>query len=60
MRRSGSVPGNSRGLPEAPETVLAFDAFVSAADTVKARASNVTAAAIDPVAAIYRVTVFRA
>lgn len=45
------------GLPAAPLTGLAFDAYVSADDTVTVRASNVTAGAIDPAAANYRVTV---
>lgn len=37
------------GIPAAIEAGLVFNAFVSAANTVTVRASNVTAGAIDPV-----------
>jgi hypothetical protein len=45
------------GLPAAPTVGLTFDAFVSAANTVTVRATNVTAGAIDPAAATYSVLV---
>lgn len=59
-----SVPGAQvgqltiLGLPAAPPAGLAWDAYVSAADTVKVRASNTTIAAIDPPSATYSVQVF--
>jgi hypothetical protein len=48
----------SLGLPAAPEAGIIFQGFVSAADTVTVRATNITAAPIDPASADYRVTVF--
>ncbi len=47
------------GLPAAPAAGLVFNGFVSAANTVTVRASNITAAPIDPASATYRVTVVR-
>jgi hypothetical protein len=46
------------GLPIAPTAGIIFSAFVSATNTVSVRATNITPAAIDPVSATYRVTVF--
>lgn len=56
----GAVVGDAvaLGLPAAPEAGIIFMAFVSAADTVTVRATNITVAPIDPAAANYRVTVF--
>lgn len=45
------------GLPAAPAAGLAFQAFVSAANTVTVRAANYTGGAINPAAAAYRVAV---
>jgi hypothetical protein len=47
------------GLPAAPTAGITFNAFVSAANTVTVRATNVTAGAIDPAAAVYTVLVMR-
>ena len=47
-------------LPAAPAAGLIFNAFVSAADTVTIRASNITAAPIDPAAATFGATVIAA
>ena len=47
-------------LPAAPAAGLVFNAFVSAADTVTVRASNITAAPVDPAAATYGVIVIAA
>jgi hypothetical protein len=47
-------------LPAAPTAGLVFNAFVSAANTVTIRASNITAGAIDPAAATYGVIVVAA
>ena len=44
-------------LPAAPAAGLVFNAFVSAADTVTIRASNITASPVDPAAANYGVVV---
>lgn len=46
----------SLGLPAAPTAGLVFQAFVSAADTVTVRATNITAAAVDAAPATYRVS----
>ena len=46
------------GLPATPTAGIVFSAFVSAANTVKVRATNITASAIDPAAFTARVTVF--
>lgn len=45
------------GLPAAPTAGIVFNAFVSAANTVTIRATNVTAGAIDPASATYSVIV---
>lgn len=46
------------GLPAAPTAGLVFNAFVSAANTVTIRATNVTASPVDPASATYAVLVF--
>lgn len=58
----GAAVGNSvsLGRPAAPTAGLIFQAFVSAADTVTVRATNITAGAVDAVSASYRVTVLKA
>lgn len=48
------------GLPAAPAAGIVFNAFVSATNTVTIRATNVTAAPVDPAAATYSVIVFGA
>ena len=45
------------GFSSAPEAGLIWDAYVSAANTVTIRATNVSAAAIDPVSRNYNVAV---
>jgi hypothetical protein len=45
------------GLPAAPTAGIVFQAFVSAANTVTVRATNITGSAVDPASATYRVTV---
>ena len=47
-------------LPAAPAAGIVFNAFVSAADTVTIRASNITASPVDPAAATYGVVVIAA
>jgi hypothetical protein len=47
-------------LPAAPTAGLIFNAFVSAANTVTVRASNITAASIDPAAATFGAIVIAA
>ena len=47
-------------LPAAPAAGLVFNAFVSAANTVTIRASNITASPVDPAAATYGVIVLSA
>jgi hypothetical protein len=47
------------GLPAAPAAGLVFIAFVSAANTVTIRASNITALAVDAASATYTVSVFK-
>jgi len=47
-------------LPAAPAAGIVFNAFVSAANTVTVRATNVTADAVDPAAATYGVIVIAA
>ena len=47
----------SMGLPAAPTAGLVFQAFVSAANTVIVRATNITAAAVDAASATYSVVV---
>lgn len=55
----GAAVGNSvaLGLPAAPAAGLVFNAFVSAADTVTVRATNITAAPVDAASATYRVSI---
>lgn len=61
-----TVPGASvgdivdLGLPAAPAAGLVFSAFVSAASVVTVRAMNITAGAIDPASAAYRLRVSKA
>ena len=47
-------------LPASPTAGIVFNAFVSAADTVTVRATNITAAPVDPAAATYGVIVLSA
>ncbi len=47
-------------LPAAPTAGIVFNAFVSAADTVTVRASNITASSVDPASATYGVVVIAA
>lgn len=47
-------------LPAAPAAGIVFNAYVSAANTVTVRASNITAAPVDPASASYSVLVFGA
>lgn len=47
-------------LPAAPAAGLVFNAFVSAADTVTIRASNITASPVDAASASYGVIVIAA
>lgn len=57
---SGAVVGYSTtyGLPAAPTAGITWCSFVSAADTVTIRASNITGSPVDPASATYRATVF--
>jgi hypothetical protein len=48
------------GLPAAPAAGLIFQAFVSAANTVTIRATNITASPVDAAAATYAVDVIQA
>ena len=48
------------GLPAAPTAGIVFNGFVSAANTVTIRATNVTASPVDPAAATYSVIVLAA
>jgi hypothetical protein len=45
------------GLPAAPTAGIVFNSFVSAANTVTVRATNITAAPVDPASATYRAVV---
>jgi len=45
------------GLPAAPTAGLVFQGFVSAADTVTVRATNITAGAVDAASATYSAVV---
>lgn len=47
------------GLPTAPTAGIVFDAFVSAANTVTVRATNITGSAVDPASATYSVVVIQ-
>ena len=44
------------GLPAAPTAGIIYQAFVSAANTVTVRVTNITAASIDPLSQTFRVT----
>lgn len=44
------------GLPAAPTAGIVYQAFVSAVNTVTVRATNLTAAAIDPASQTFRIT----
>jgi hypothetical protein len=59
---SGAAVGDEvvMALPAAPAAGLIFNAFVSAANTVTIRASNITAAPVDPAAATFGVIVIAA
>jgi hypothetical protein len=59
---TGAAAGDEviMALPAAPAAGLIFNAFVSAANTVTIRASNITAAPVDPAAASYGVIVIAA
>lgn len=46
------------GLPSSPAAGIVFNYFVSAADTVTVRATNVTGSPVDPASASYSVEVF--
>lgn len=48
------------GLPAVTTAGLVFDGFVSAADTVKFRASNITAGALNAYSGNYRISVSKA
>lgn len=47
------------GRPAAPAAGIIFQAFVSAANTVTVRATNITAAPVDPASATYKVAVMK-
>lgn len=61
-----TVPGAAIGdevvmaLPAAPAAGIVFNAFVSAANTVTIRASNISGSPVNPDAATYSVIVFGA
>lgn len=59
---TGAATGDEviMSLPAAPAAGIVFNAFVSAADTVTIRASNITALAVDPASASYGVIVINA
>jgi hypothetical protein len=56
---TGAVVGDAVaiGLPAAPNASTSFTGWVSAADTVKVRFNNHSAAAVDPASGTYRATV---
>lgn len=58
---AGAAVGDSVsvGLPAAPTAGLIFMTFVSAANTVTVRATNITAGAVDAASATYRATVIK-
>lgn len=58
---AGAASGDSVsvGLPAAPTAGLIFMGFVSAANTVTVRATNITAGAVDAASATYRATVIK-
>lgn len=47
------------GLPASPAAGIVFNAFVSAANTVTVRATNVTGSSVDPASATYSVVVLQ-
>ena len=47
------------GLPAAPTAGLIYQGFVSAADTVTVRATNITASPVDAAAQTFNVAVFK-
>lgn len=47
------------GLPAAPTAGIIYQAFVSAANTVTVRATNITANSVDPAAQSFTVAVFK-
>ncbi|WP_205010657.1 hypothetical protein [Nitrosomonas oligotropha] len=49
----------SLGLPAAPTAGIMFRGFVSAANTVTVRATNITGSPVDPASATYRATVIK-
>lgn len=49
----------SLSLPSAPAAGIVFNTFVSAANTVTVRASNITGSPVDPASASYTVQVFK-
>jgi hypothetical protein len=56
----GAIPGdNVTASPAALASGLVFDAYVSAADTVTIRVTNVTAAAVNPAVTAWTVNVIR-
>lgn len=59
---TGAATGDEviMALPAAPAAGIVFNAFVSAANTVTIRASNITASPVDPAAATYGVIVIAA
>lgn len=59
---AGAAVGDSveLGLPAAPAAGLVFNGFVSAANVVTVRATNITAAPVDAASATYRATVHKA
>lgn len=58
---TGAAVGDMVALarPAAPAAGLVFQAFVSAANTVTVRATNITAAAVDAASATYTVAVIK-
>jgi hypothetical protein len=58
---NGAAVGDSvaLGLPNPPTSGIVYQAFVSAANTVTVRATNITAGAIDPASMTFRVTVMQ-
>jgi hypothetical protein len=59
---TGAATGDEviMSLPAAPTAGLVFNAFVSAANTVTIRASNITGSPVDPASASYGVIVINA
>jgi hypothetical protein len=59
---TGAAAGDEviMALPAAPAAGIVFNAFVSAANTVTIRASNITGSPVDPASASYGVIVINA